>query len=237
MGWFTKKADEVLREQSAVSEALAPPHQQQDYYQQPSSYPSPFSGVTDAIPMGMGMGMQERDISKELAEHLHNNKEQLELLEAKLRGKRIREEYDQRTGEIKRISENFGEPLMNELGIQRYIGYLETMLSKNSIMSNITKNFLGDLMIEENELITSHLLCNQEKYSIKDTDIQQIISLGENFIFLCLTRGVERGESILILKGRRENVTRYVDDAANRALQNSRQSIWSAFGGNNQGRN
>lgn len=235
MGLFSKKAEEVLNEQAVISSSVGGDSSAQ-YYPQNNPYSSPFSGVTDQIPLGMGMG-QEKDISRELAEHLHNNKEQLELLEAKLRGKRIVEEYDQKTGNITRKEIEMGEPLMNEHGIQRYIGYLESMLSKNSIMSNITKQFLSDLMIEENELITSHLLCNQEKYSIKDTDMQQIISLGENFIYICLTRGVERGESILILKGRRENVTRYVDDAANRALQNSRNSIWNAFSGQNNGRN
>lgn len=227
MGWFSRKADEVVGEQT---QAVPPP---QDNLGYAGGYQSPFSGVTDQIPLGMG-GIPEKDISKEVAEYLTSNQAQIKLLEAKLRGQKIKEEYDPVTGAIKTIVEDCGEPLMNELGIQRYVGYLENMISKNSVMANIKEHFLSDFMIEENQLITSHLLCNQEKYEIKDTDVQQIISLGENFIYICLTRGLDRGESILLLKGRRENITRYVDDAANRAIMNQRQSIWSAFSNNNQ---
>lgn len=227
MGWFAKKAEEMLEQQASVQDTSS--------YSPQYSSQSPFSNITDQVPYGMG-GMQDKDTSRDLAESLMDNQKQLEVLEAYIQGKTIKEEYDALTGTIKTVTVETGKPLMNKEGVQTYIGYLKNMSSKNTVMSNITRNFWSDLMIEENEVITQDLICNQEKYNLNQDNLLKLVDIAEGFLSLCLSRGIDRGESILLLKGQKVSINRYEDIAANRALMNAKQSIWSAFSGNNNQR-
>lgn len=185
----------------------------------------PVSAPVVITPDNMPSSRYADDNYREAAQYLISNTELIEQTKDYFRGRMRQEKYDEKTGEYKIESVDVGEPFMNEKGIQRIMGYVEIMLARNSVMSNLKEEFINNLMLEENEIISVHLISNQEKYEIKDDDLQLIIDEVEDVMYICLMRSEQRGEATLVLKGRREAVVRNIDEAAQMSIAKQNRPV------------
>lgn len=213
MGLFSKKAEDTVQ------------------YEQVQPQIAPMSSAPANIyPDMMPGGRPEDNQYREAAQFLISNEQLIDQLKAYFRGEVIEEVYDEKIGQVKKETKPVGEPLMNAIGIQRLIGYLEIMLARNSVMSNLSEDFINNLMIEENEVISKHVIVNKQAYAIKDKDVEIIIDEIEDVMYFCLRRAHERGEATLILKGRRESIVRNIDEAARENVMRQGRPIigWSA---------
>ena len=94
-------------------------------------------------------------------------------------------------GEVK----TYGEPLMNELGINSVLGQVQTIVCRNTILGNIEKpnvsmliDFLGDTLAKD-------LMVNRKEYAIINVSARDKIyfqALASSF--LVLQRGYNEGD-------------------------------------------
>jgi len=95
------------------------------------------------------------------------------------------------SGEIK----DYGDPLLNELGINSVVGQVQALASRNAIMGDIDKrnvpmliDFLGDTLAKD-------LMLNRSKYKIKNVSARdKIFFQALATAFLVLRRGYEGGD-------------------------------------------
>lgn len=117
---------------------------------------------------------------------LTNPENELKNMELAFRSQR--QDY---TGAIK----DYGEPLMNELGINSVVGQVQAVVSRNAIMSDIDKysiplliDFLGDTLAKD-------LMLNRNMYDIKNVSARdKIFFQALTTAFLVLRRGYEGGD-------------------------------------------
>jgi len=117
---------------------------------------------------------------------LTNPENELKNMELAFRSQR--QDYN---GNIK----TYGDPLMNELGINSVIGQVQALVCRNAILGNVDKkdvpiliDFLGDTLAKD-------LMLNRDKYGIKNVSARDKIffqSLAS--AFLVLKRGYEEGD-------------------------------------------
>jgi hypothetical protein len=115
---------------------------------------------------------------------LTNPEEELRKLELTFKGKRM----DTR-GKIV----DFAEPLCNDLGAERIVGHVRSLVNRVGIMSNLEKNDIPNLMMSFNDALIRELLRHKKKYGcIHNRDT--ILNMANNLTYLCLRRAYMEGD-------------------------------------------
>lgn len=99
-----------------------------------SSYETPMPPPSYPEMAGMYQAWEQQDLQGIVGVTLDNSS-LLISIESNLRGQKLVEEKDERTGRTKTKWVPVGEPKMNELGIQSIIMEVRSFLDKNTIMS------------------------------------------------------------------------------------------------------
>ena len=117
---------------------------------------------------------------------LTNPQKDLDNMEMTFRSSKI----DKR-GEMVR----FGQPLLNEEGINAVRGQIQSIVSRLTILSNINKNEVENLMEYLADVLAQDLMIHRVKYGIKDGRSRtQVYVIALTTAFICLKRGFEEGD-------------------------------------------
>lgn len=123
----------------------------------------------------------------------------LEDIELKLKGKR--KDY---TGQV--IS--WGEPIMNEMGINRMIFILSSVVNQNTILSHLEDKEINRLIIKIGDDIIDDLTLNWEIYGIKDKILlDYVVDALVIPSFMSLKRALEQNEKNWLNKTVVESIT------------------------------
>jgi len=157
---------------------------------------------------GLGMQEQKRNLSSdelyssELQQEKIRNiisqispENQLQEIEMRLKG--YRKNFE--TGEWEKIADR---KRISDLLISRYMGYLSSLMSLNTTMSNLSPPQINLLMKRIIEWVTDDLDANAEKYGFED-DYTERTRVGEILIrtsFLVLNRCLNGSEARRLFK-------------------------------------
>lgn len=118
-----------------------------------------------------------------------------------------------------------GEPLMNEEGINRVKSLVQSITNRNSVMSNMKRNFIEHQMLYFCETLRKSLMVNRGRYGIYDWSARDdIVEIASNYVYMTLRRASEEGER-RFLKGSMHEVKQTIDSP--------RQGMFSGWGKKN----
>lgn len=88
-----------------------------------------------------------------------------------------------------------GDPLMNEEGIASVIGQVQAIVNQVTVMSNMDKNDVPNLILYFGDTLAQDLMMNREKYGIKNISARARIStVALLSAYITLKRAFEEGD-------------------------------------------
>ena len=106
-------------------------------------------------------------------------------------------------GKVRQI----GEPLMNELGVNSVLGSVQSLVSRNTIMSNLNDREVSNLVEFIGDTLCMDLMLNRETYDIKTPAARDKIFFScVSTAFVVLKRGFEEGDK-RFWKGSQQDIT------------------------------
>jgi len=100
-----------------------------------------------------------------------------------------------------------GEPLMNELGVNSVLGQVQSIVNRNTIMSNLDNHEVSALMEFVGDTLARDLMMNRETYGIKSSASRDKIYFSSlSSAFVVLKRGFEEGDK-RFWKGSQQEIT------------------------------
>lgn len=126
-----------------------------------------------------------------------DNSEILEDFTTKLRGYRIKKEFDLKTGTVKPKLIKVGRPFCSDDGINEMAGDLQMYLSKGFMLTNIPKNeriVINKMMIIIGHEVSAKLLMNVEEWQVDRTRMSTITTSFITIVWANFMRGFEDGE-------------------------------------------
>ena len=89
----------------------------------------------------------------------------------------------------------YGAPLMNDQGIASIIGMVQSIVSRDTVLSNFNKPDIEMLMLFLNDSLCRDLMINRIKYKITDTASRsKIFFSAMSMAYITLKRGFEEGD-------------------------------------------
>ena len=116
---------------------------------------------------------------------LVDDEETIERILLALQSKYISQDQD---GNI--ITNSFGEPLINDVGIAIIRSILSSILTKVSKLSKYSIDWVNEYMKNFLWSLTSLLIINRRKFNVKIENVPIIVSIIEAPIYASLVRGV-----------------------------------------------
>lgn len=114
------------------------------------------------------------------------------------------------------------KPLMNEEGIQRIVGIVQSFVAQNSVWSNLDKHDVPNLMEFLYDTIARDLMMNEKKYEVLDsTSRDKIFFTSLSTAFMTLKRAYEEGEKRFWKGSQQEITTRVEGTKANKGILSS----------------
>lgn len=148
--------------------------------------------------------------------NITNPNDLIQVIEMNLRGLMVNSE-----GEVVPISKT-AKPIINEEGIKAIISMVQSIISQNTVMSNLEKNEVKGIMQSLIFTLDLQLLLNKENWGIKDCeDRSRIAIMVLNPCYICLKRSFSEGEREF-WKGA---IGEYVHHTAQQGT--ARRSFWS----------
>ena len=86
--------------------------------------------------------------------------------------------------------ETKGEPWMNEEGIGVMLGIVATHLSKEKILTDVSKERIDMMCLEIAEDIILNLLTDWEKYDVEPSKLDIIVDIIDHYVYMNLSRSV-----------------------------------------------
>jgi len=121
--------------------------------------------------------------------HITNPNDLIQTIELNLRQQRYNQD-----GDLINISKK-SKQLLNEEGLSSCISLVQSSISQNTVMSNLTKHEVKELMTSLTFTLVFQLMINRKKWGIVQSEdrtrIAQLILFPS---FICLKRGFEEGE-------------------------------------------
>lgn len=136
-----------------------------------------------------------------MAEFTTNNEEPIEKFKEGLRGYRQTKEYDLQTGQTRVVIHQFGEPAMNDQGVNELGRDLDMYLSKPFILSNVPKEDkkrIDAMMKIIWKRISSKLVVNAKRYQLDKSRRPSIVAEMVTMIYLNMLRSYNDGERPLM---------------------------------------
>lgn len=91
--------------------------------------------------------------------------------------------------------QTYGEPLMNDYGISSILGVIQSIVSRDAVLSNFNKAELPNLMLFLNDTLSRDLMINRKDYGIKSVSARdKIYYSAMTMAFITLKRGYEEGD-------------------------------------------
>ena len=106
-----------------------------------------------------------------------------------------------------------GKPLMNDLGVCRIVGHVQTIVSRVTIMSNLDEKDLPMLLKHYGNAIIVDLMVNRKTYEILEpvnATRRTIFTECINVAYICARRAFEEGEK-RFWKGSQQDITTRVE--------------------------
>lgn len=92
-------------------------------------------------------------------------------------------------------AKSMGEPLMNDLGINSVIGTIQALVNQISIMSNLDKKNIANLIDYIGDTLAKDLMINKINYGIKSSTARdKIYFTALSTSFITLKRAFEEGD-------------------------------------------
>lgn len=170
-----------------------------DEFMQGGMYPQdPYAQITQPIdPQLFPLINSPPGGGSELAQKTLDNQETIEQFRNGLKGYRKRKDFDIVTGKEVITIEKFGEPVMNENGINELCRDLEMYLSKPFILSNFPekdKPRIDKMMTSIWRRVASKLIVNATRYELDKTRRPSITMQMVFIIYANIMRSYEDGE-------------------------------------------
>ena len=100
-----------------------------------------------------------------------------------------------------------GDALMNELGVNSVLGQVQSLVNRNTIMSNLDDGEVSVLMDFIGDTLSRDLMMNREKYGIDNSASRDKIFFSAlSTAFVVLKRGFEEGDK-RFWKGSQQDIT------------------------------
>lgn len=162
----------------------------------------PYGQYSQMIdPNAMALMNAPNRTSRDMAEFTTSNEEPIEKFKEGLRGLRQYKSYNIHTGQTEIKSEKFGEPALNDEGINELGRDLDMYLSKPFILSNIPKEDkkrIDAMMKIIWKRISSKLIVNAKKYHLDKSRRPSIVAEMMMMIYLNTLRSYNDGERPLM---------------------------------------
>lgn len=98
------------------------------------------------------------------------------------------------------------KPLLNEMGIRRILGLLDSLISRNSILSDVNRAEIGRIMISTSKVIILELMQGKRYEIVNLTARNTILKQSQNLMYMTLMRARDGGEKRW-LKGSQQELT------------------------------
>lgn len=153
-----------------------------------------------------------------------DNKRNVEEFRARLRGYSIKRRYDSNTGvELEAKLDKYGEPMMNDEGINHLCGILESFMSKGIMLSNIPEKMFNQIdkwCRVFMRTVAVQLAVNSEKWSVDRSRRDSIPSEMTLLLKMNMLRAYEDGERKKIYPGQKNITTNMLSGIAQSPPQN-----------------
>lgn len=89
----------------------------------------------------------------------------------------------------------YGEPLLNEAGINSVVSQIRAIINRNTIMTDLDENEIRSLYGFLAETLAKDLMINRVKYGIKTREARSTVYyIALSMSYICLKRGHDGGE-------------------------------------------
>lgn len=117
----------------------------------------------------------------------------LSEMEAFLRGTRVIG-YQEKEGIVQPVFADIGRPLMNEVGIQWMMGWLQMNFNPQTVQGNKKSEEFETFMVDLHANLACNLMDNLHEYGVKDSDYNAIIDTTMSAADMFFSRTIDNKE-------------------------------------------
>lgn len=134
-----------------------------------------------------------------------NPDDTLRKIETYLKGRYISKEFNADTGEIETRVKKVGQPLLNEIGIQKVMSVVTSVVNHNTVLGNLDMERYSDIIYDMHTTLAQDLMANKKYYGIRDNSVYSlIITQIMMFVKVFLSRTIDDMERKHIGKNTQE---------------------------------
>lgn len=121
-----------------------------------------------------------------------------------------------------------GEPLLNEEGITSVLGMTQAAVNRITVMSNLDKFEVQNIILFLTDTIGKDLMVNRVKYSIKNSSARdRIVYAVLTTAYICMKRATDEGER-KFWKGSQQDIHMHNSQGQNKGSLMSRAIGWGS---------
>lgn len=104
-----------------------------------------------------------------------NPDDTLRKIETYLKGQYISKEFNTETGKIETRVKKVGQPLLNEVGIQKVMSVVTSVVNHNTVLGNLDMERYSDIIYDLHTTLAEDLMANKKRYGITDNSVYSLI--------------------------------------------------------------
>lgn len=116
------------------------------------------------------------------------------MLQESLSGVSYYEVKDEKTDKWQVVKREVGEKKLNDLGVQRVMMFFDMIINNQTVMGNIERGDLGQILFDSRKNLLNTLWVNAHKYELNMDHYHEVIGDIMNCMRLFLTRAIDNKE-------------------------------------------